>query len=149
MFNLSSPSSKNRIGLRLLLLSTAIATLTLLSACGGTKVYTNDKTIVYRGDIYNLSTVKQIGTEITAKIADDKIIDITRADKAKIQSLLEQNDSMFVTMSFQLDSQNMTYRASKVEKYKDYSRMKSDFESAQKKIVKLMGDKKKTQLKLK
>jgi hypothetical protein len=149
MFNLTKPSSNNNVGFRLLLLSIMIATITLLSACGSTKVYTNDKTIVYRGAIYNLSTVKQVGTEITAKLADDKIIDITQADKSRIQSLLEENGSFFATMSFKLDTDDMPYRANTIKKYSDYSRMKSDFESAQKKIVKLMGDKKKNQLKLK
>lgn len=56
---------------------------------------------------------------------------------------------MFVSMDFKLDSKDMPYRANTVKNYSDYSRMKSSFDSAQKKIIKLMGDKKQMQLKLK
>lgn len=149
MFNLTKSSSLNDGSFRILLLSALIAGLTLLSACGGTKVYNNDKTIVYRGEIYNISTVKQIGSEATAKLADGSTVDISRADKKEIQSLLKQNDSMFVSMDFKLDDEHMPYRANTVKKYSDYSRMKSDFDSARNKIIKLMGDKKQMQLKLK
>ena len=145
MSNLFSISMTKQSGFRLIAISIAVL---MLGACGSTKVYNNDKTIVYRDNIYNISTVKQIGTDITAKLADDSTVNLTRADKKKVQSLLKENGSMYVTMKFELDSDDLVYRAKKVEKYRDYSRMKSDFDSANKKIIKLMGDKKQMQLKL-
>ena len=131
--------------MRLLALSACVL---MLSGCGGTKVYNNDKTVVYRDNIYNVSTVRQIGTEVTAKLADDSVVDLTHADKRKVQDLLKESSPVFVTMKFDLDSDEIIYRAKSVSKYSEYSRMKSDFDSANKKIVKLMGDKKQMQLKL-
>lgn len=145
MPQLISKAVSNHAGMRLLIVSVA---LLMLGACGGTKVYNNDKTIVYRDNIYNVSTVKQIGTDVSAKLADDSVVDLTHADKKAVQSLLKANDNMFVTMKFELDSDDLVYRAKSVKKYSDYSRMRSDFDSANKKIIKLMGDKKKMQLKL-
>lgn len=132
-------------GLQLLLLTLAAL---MLSACGSTKVYNNDKTIVYNNNIYNVSSVKQIGTSVTGKLADDSTVDLTGADKKKVQSLLKTNGPIFVTMKFNLDNDEMVYRAKSVSKYSEYSRMKSDFDSANKKVIKLMGDKKQMQMKL-
>jgi len=140
-----SISLTKQSGFRLLAIS--IAAL-IISACGSTKIYNNDKTIVYRDNIYNISTVKQIGTDVTAKLTDGRTVNLTRADKKKVQSLLKESGSMFVTMKFELDSDDLVYRTKTVKKYNEYSRMKSDFDSANKKIIKLMGDKKKMQLKL-
>ena len=143
-FNLFE-KSKNA-GLRLLALSVAVL---ILSACGSTKVYNNDKTIVYRDTIYNISTVKQIGTDVSGKLPDGSIVSLNTADKKEVQALLQKSAPVFISMKFELDDADMVYRAKSVSKYSDYSRMKSDFDSANKKIVNLMGDKKKMQLKLK
>ena len=52
-------------------------------------------------------------------------------------------------MAFQFDDQEMAYRASDVEKWSQYSKMKKSFEKAGKDISSLMANKKKIQLKLK
>ena len=52
-------------------------------------------------------------------------------------------------MVFEFDDQEMVYRASNVEKWNQYSKMKKSFESAGKDISNLMANKKKIQLKLK
>jgi len=145
---LTSTGPSQRIG-RALVLIASIVTMLLLAGCGGTKVYNNDKTIVYRDSIYNVSTVRQINSTISGKLSDDSMINLKGADKKKVQSLLKENDSVYVRMAFQLDDQEMLYRAKSVEKWSDYSRMEKDFEKAHKQITSLLGDKKKMQLKLK
>lgn len=145
MLNITPFVKSKHPGLHLLLL---ILAALMLSACGSTKVYNNDKTIVYKDNIYNVSAVKQIGTSVTGKLADDSTVDLSGADKKKVQSLLKASGPIFVTMKFNLDSDEMVYRAKSVSKYSEYSRMKSDFDSANKKVIKLMGDKKQMQLKL-
>jgi hypothetical protein len=124
-------------------------TVVLLSGCGGTKVYNNDKTIVYRDSIYNVSKVRQINTSISGKLSDDSMINLKGADKKKVESLIKENNSVYVRMAFNLDDQEMLYRAKSVDRWSDYSRMQKDFEKAGKQITSLLGDKKKMQLKLK
>lgn len=146
MHTITTSIKSKRSELRLLALA---LTVLMLSACGSTKVYTNDKTVVYKGDIYNVSAVKQIDSSVTAKLADGSTVDLTQADKKKVQSVLKANGPAYVTMKFNLDSGELVYRAKSVNKYSDYSKMRSDFDSANKQIIQLMGDKKKRQLKLK
>ena len=134
---------------RTLVLIASIVTILLLTSCGSTKVYNNDKSIVYRDSIYNVSKVRQINSTITGKLADDSTVSLKGANKKKIQSLLKENDSVYVRMAFQLDDQEMLYRAKSVDSWNDYSRMQKDFEKAGKQITSLLGDKKKMQLKLK
>jgi len=142
-----STKRRQRFG-RTLVLAGSILTMLFLSGCGGTKVYNNDKTIVYRDSIYNVSAVRTIGSEISGKLSDDSIISLKGADKKKVKSLIKEHGSVYVRMSFMLDDQEMLYRAKSVDSYSDYSRMQKDFEKAGKQITSLLGDKKKMQLKL-
>ena len=133
---------------RTIVLATSILTLFLLTACGSTKVYNNDKTVVYDGSVYNVSNAKQISSVITGKLADDNIVNLRGADRKKIEGLLKENGSIYVRMSFMLDEQEMLYRAKSVDKWSDYNRMQKDFQNANKQITSLMANKKKMQLKL-
>jgi hypothetical protein len=133
---------------RTLILTASIMTVLLLTACGSTKVYNNDKTIVYRDTIYNVSTVKQIRSKTTGKLSDDSIVNLKGANKKKVQGLIKENGSIYVRMSFDLDEQEMLYRAKSVENWGDFNRMQNDFDKARKQITSLLGDKKKMQLKL-
>jgi len=120
---LNSADTSHRFG-RALVLIASILTMLLLASCGSTKVYNNDKTIVYRDSIYNVSTVRQIKTTNTGKLSDDSSIDLKGANKKKIQSLLKENDSVYVRMAFQLDDQEMLYRAKSVDNWSDYMQLK-------------------------
>ena len=133
---------------RALTLIASVLTILLLTACGGTKVYNNDKTVVYRDAVYNISKVKQINPKITGKLEDDSSVKLNGADRKQIEAYLDQGP-MYVRMAFLLDEQEMLYRASSVTKWSEYSKMLKSFESANKQITSLMGDKKKMQLKLK
>jgi hypothetical protein len=148
MNNLIDNSKTNRWFGRTLMLTASIMTILLLTACGGTKVYNNDKTVVYNGAVYNISKVNQITSKISGKLADDSSVDLRGADREQIEAYLDQGP-MYVRMAFGLDDKEMLYRASSVKKWNEYSKMQSSFESAGKKITSLMGDKKKMQLKLK
>ena len=149
MINLTIDSKANRRLGRTMILMVSIMTVVFLSSCGGTKVYNNDKTIVYRDTIYNVSKVRQINTSISGQLSDDSMINLKGADKKKVESLIKENNSVYVRMAFNLDDQEMLYRAKSVDRWSDYSRMQKDFEKAGKQITSLLGDKKKMQLKLK
>ena len=134
---------------RILILMASVLSILLLAGCGGTKVYNNDKTVVYNGAVYNISKAKQINPKSSAKLSDSNTVDLKGADRKQIEAYLKEYGSIYVRMAFQFDDQEMLYRASSVDKWSDYSRMQSSFEKANKQITSLMGDKKKMQLKLK
>ena len=144
----SSTKTTRRFGQTIVLIA-SIMTFLLLVGCGGTKVYKNDKTVVYNGAIYNLSNVAQINPKISGKLSDSNTVDLKGADRKQIEAYLKEYDSIYVRMAFDFDGKEMLYRASSVEKWSDYSKMQKSFNSANKQITSLMGDKKKMQLKLK
>jgi len=149
MFNVESASNENRRFGHTFILIASIMTILLLSGCGSTKVYNNDKTVVYRDAIYNVSKVRQINSLISGKLADESTVNLKGADKKQVQALIKENGSIYVRMAFGFDDQEMLYRAKSVDRWNDYSRMLNDFQKAGKQITSLLGDKKKMQLKLK
>jgi lipopolysaccharide export LptBFGC system permease protein LptF len=150
MFKATNPSQvKSRLA-RTLILAVSVLSMLLLAGCiSSSKVYNNDKNVVYRGTMYNLANVKQTRSVITGKLKDDTEVQLTNADRKQVEAYLDENSPMFVKMAFEFDDQELVYRASSISKWSEYSKMKSSFESAGKKISKLMANKKQIQLKLK
>ena len=144
---MSTSKSIRQLG-RTLTVVASIMTILLVTACGSTKVYNNDKTVVYRDAVYNISKVKQINSKISGKLADDTSVNLAGVERKQIEAYLKQGP-MYVRMAFGLDEQEMLYRASSVTKWSEYSSMLKSFNNARKQITSLMGDKKKMQLKLK
>lgn len=134
---------------RALIVAVSVLSVLMIASCGSTKVYNNDKTIVYNGAMYNVSKAKQINAKTTAKLSDGNTVDTKGADRKQIEAYLDEHNSIFVRMAFEFDDQEMLYRASSVDSWKDYSHMSKSFEKAGKQITDLLGDKKKMQLKLK
>ncbi len=149
MLNLINTSIAQRRFGRMLVLATSIMAMLLLAGCGGTKVYNNDKTVVYNGAIYNLSAVKQIESKTSGKLSDDNTVNLKGVTKKQFEAYLKEYDKIYVRMAFDLDGQEMLYRASSVDRWKDFQKMQSSFEKAGGQITSLMSDKKKMQLKLK
>jgi len=139
----------HRLGRALILVTSVLSVLLLAGCLGGTKVYNNDKTVVYNGATYNLSNVKQIRSRISGKLSDTNTADLLNADKKQIEAYLKEYQTIYVRMAFNFDDQEMLYRASSVSKYSEYSKMQKSFEAAGKQINDLLADKKKLQLKLK
>ena len=144
----NSTKTQAQLG-RTLILAISILTIFLLAGCGSTKVYNNDKTVVYNGAVYNISKAKQINSKATAKLSDSETVNLKGADRKQIETYIKEHGSIFVRMVFEFDEQEMLYRASSVDKWSDYQRMQKSFENAGNQITKLLGDKKKMQLKLK
>lgn len=120
-----------------------------LIGCGGTKVYTADKTVVYRDSIYNLSTVQKMTARVEAKTPEGEVMKLGNREKKELQNFFKEHPGSMVSMSVDMDTQELVYLRMKVDSYSEYSRMKSRFDSAMKDLTKFMGDKKETQLKLK
>jgi hypothetical protein len=128
-----------------LLLALALA---LLVGCGGTKVYTIDKTVIYRDAMYNMSGVNRVSAREEAELADGSVVNIRNKDKKEMQALFEQNGEVLVSMIIDLDEEELVYLRMRMDNYSDYNRMKKKFDGAMKDITKFMADKKDTQLKL-
>lgn len=120
----------------------------LLAGCGSTKVYTADKSLVYRGNLYNLSQVQQIGSKLTAELPTGETIDPGAMDSRAIKSLLKEHDSFTLTSMILLDDKELVYERVNVDSYSDYTKHTKRFTSAKKKLTKFMSDGKATQLKL-
>jgi outer membrane murein-binding lipoprotein Lpp len=150
MFKVTNSSKvKYRFG-RTLILAASVLSMLLLAGCiSSSRVYNNDKTIVYKGSMYNMANVKQINTVITGVKDGDREIDLKNTDKKQFNAILDQEKSLYVKMAFQFDDQEMLYRANTVKSWNEFSKMKSSFKSAGDKISKLMSNKKQLQLKLK
>ena len=120
-----------------------------LSGCGSTKVYTANKTIVYDGDIYNMSTVQRIGSRVEGLLPSGDLINMRSLDKKEVEGLLKEHSSMIVTTIVEMDSQEMTYERRRITRYSDFSKMMKNFDKALDDVRKFMANKKSTQLKLK
>lgn len=125
-----------------------LASLWLLTACGG-NAYEASKTITYRGNLYNVTDVQVMESEILAELPSGEMKDIAGIGKDQFNDMLEANGPFKVTMKFNLDDRDLVYRSQKVERWGDYTDMRNDFERAQDRVAKLMREKKSAQLELK
>ena len=146
---LTSSTAPRRFGHTLILLASVLSMLLLAGCISSSRVYNNDKNVVYKGTMYNIANVKQIRSVITGTLDDDKEVTLTNADRKQVEAYLDEHSSMFVRMVFEFDDQELVYRANTVEKWSQYNKMKKSFEKASKDIGKLMANKKQIQLKLK
>jgi hypothetical protein len=126
-----------------------VAVMLTIGACGSTKVYTAQKTIVYNGELYNMGNVQKIGSSMVGTLPNGDTVNMRTLDKKAAQALFKDNDSVIVKSTVQMDDQEMVYQNGRVTKYSDYSKMVKNFDNALNNINKFMADKKKTQLKLK
>ncbi len=127
----------------------ALVAMLFLAGCGSTKVYTANKTIVYGGDLYNMTTVQRIGSRVDGTPADGEMINMRTLDKKEVEALLKEHSSLVVSAIIEMDSQEMVYRHGRITKYSQYSSMMKSFDRALNDINKFMANKKSTQLKLK
>ncbi len=125
-----------------------LAGIVALPGCGSTKVYTNDKTLVYRGDLYNLSNVQKLGSRLEGTLPNGDKVNLKQMDKKAINKLLDEHSSLMVAAYVEMDDKDMVYRNSRVESYSDFSKIAKSIDGAMDKIQKFMANKKSTQLKL-
>lgn len=129
---------------------TAVLFALVVTACGGTKVMTASKTVVYRDAIYNVADVQVFTRKTEGVISQDQVIDLDGTEKSAFNQLLEQHDGeLFVRQVFLLDQEELVYQARQVDSWSDFNRMTNQFDSAAKDMTKFLADGKKTQLKLK
>jgi len=88
--NSTRNSKTNRWIGRTLTLTASVMTILLLVGCGSTKIYNNDKIIVYRGSTYNVSSVKQISAKNTGKLADGTTVNLLNTNRKQVEAYLKK-----------------------------------------------------------
>ncbi len=127
-----------------------LACMLSLSGCvSKTKVYTADKTMTYRGDLYNMSNVQRISPAVEGKLPNGETVNMKGMDRNEVEDLLDENSPVMVSMYVEMDDQKMVYLRSSVDRWSEFSKMSKSLDSAMGKINKFMANKKSTQLKLK
>ena len=121
--------------------------LLILAGCGGsTKVYNSNKTIAFRDNIYNVTDVGVYSTKAEAIISDHETINLRKADKKKINALLEQHGSIFVRQTIALDDLVIVYQAKKIESWSEYRKFAKQFKSASEDLQEFLADASEPQL---
>jgi len=123
--------------------------MAMLIGCGSTKVYTADKTMIYRGELYNVSNVQKISGRKQAQPSDGETVNLGRMDKKELEFFFKNNPGAMVSMIVDMDQQEMTYLRMGVDSYRDYAQLEKRFDKAMGDIAKFMADRKNTQLQLK
>jgi hypothetical protein len=142
-------NAKSSCGIPALLLMLAVAVAAMLGGCGSTKVYTVQKSVVYKGALYNVSNVKVMSASIEARLQDGSVLDLANVDKKGFNQYVATHGAMPVRMVISMDGQELLYLAGTIDKFSNFDSGRKNFANAQKSIQKFMADKKKTQLKLK
>ena len=119
-----------------------------LTACGSTKVYTADKTIVHGGTLYNVSSVKAISTAVRGHTVGGDVINLKGADKKTFSSFVAEDGPLSVETLIMLDDRELLYERRNIKSSSDFQKMTKRLNSAASNINKFMAHKKKTQLKL-
>lgn len=123
--------------------------LSIAGCVSTTKVSTAQKSVTYKGDLYNVSNVQKIASRIEGLTPEGETINMKGMDKKDAGALLDEHSSLIVSTVFDMDDQELVYQRSKVTSASQFSKMVSNFERAGNNINKFMANKKSTQLKLK
>lgn len=147
MYDVKNTRALTKIQLIAGVLMIGISTL-LATGCGSTKVYSSDKTLEYKGSIYNVSEVRQLSTRIEALPASGGVIDLQGYDNKQFDALVKEKGALPVRSVIALDDKEIVYQQMTVGKGRDFGKMQEAFADAYKKLTSFMADARKTQLKL-
>lgn len=120
----------------------------LVAGCGSTRVYTADKSVQYRGTIYNVSEVKRLSSRIETVPASGAPVDLMGSDRKTFDAMVKEQGPVTVRSLIVLDDGEMVYEQKTLERGRDFERMQSDLADVFKKISRFMADGQKTQLRL-
>ena len=136
------------VNMKRLLVFLLVVCVLSLAGCGSTKVYTAQKTVTYKGALYNMGNVQRVAPRIEGQLPNGDVKNMGGMDKKTVEALLNESSPVMVSMVVEMDSQEMVYERRNISKYSEFSNMKNSFEKAMGRINKFMANKKSTQLKL-
>ena len=135
---------KFKVALSLLL----SACILLVAGCGSTKVYNSQKTVVYRGSIYNVSNVMVYSSRTEGVVSEDETLDLDGMDKKAIQRILDEHPKIFVRQIITMDKQEIVYQARYVDSWSDFRKISKQFANANEDLQEFIGDPTESQLEL-
>lgn len=138
------PVSKTMIAAACVVLAVGL----MLAGCGSTKVYTADKSVQYRGTIYNVSEVKRLSSRLETVPASGEPFELTGSDRRQFDALVKEQGPVTVRSLIVLDDGEMLFEQKTLESGREFERMQSDLVDVFKKISRFMADAQKTQLRL-
>jgi hypothetical protein len=112
-------------------------------------VYEARKTVVYNGQMYNVTDTKQFTTTVAGRLPDGQTVDLKNSDKKQVEDLLKKQGGMAVKMAFHFDDKELVYTDSTVKTWSEYDRKRDSFDRAAKQIKDLMQKDSATQVTLK
>ena len=120
----------------------------LATGCGSTKVYSPDKTIEFRGSIYNVSDTRQLSTRMEATTTSGEVIDLRGYDSKQVEAMLQERGPLQVRSMIALDDTDLVFEQKVIEKKRDFEKMQKTLAEAYKDLTSFMADARETQLKL-
>lgn len=133
---------------RLAVVLLALSALSI-AGCGSTKVYTANKSMVYRDSIYNMNSVQLVSSSVEGTLANGDVKNMKGMDKKAVEALLKENSPLQVSMIIAMDSEEMVYLRKNIKKYSEYSSMSKSLDNAMSSIGKFIANESSNQLKLK
>lgn len=118
------------------------------SGCGGTKVLTAQKTIVFEDRIYNVSAVQEVRPVREIVLPDGTVRDLSGMDRREVRSLFEAHDRLRVRFVVRFDERELQYAVGTVDSPRRIEQIERRFDSAMDKIRRFLAHRKQTQLRL-
>ena len=126
-----------------------VALLAVAAGCGSTKVYNEQKTIVYKGSMYNISNVVRIASSIHGTLPDGESVELGTLDKDTFNARFADKTPIDAKGLILLDDTQLVYTEGRIESYSDLKKMQKKLAGALKDIRKFMKKTGKAQLELK
>jgi hypothetical protein len=126
-----------------------IVALIVTVGCGSTKVYNTDKTVIFKGSMYNVSNVTHYSSKIEAKTTAGDTVDLAGYDKTRFEAFVAKEGTVMVQSLIVMDDQTIAYQSATPKKYSEFDKMRKSLASAMDQIANFMKNKKSTQLNLK
>ncbi len=119
-----------------------------LTGCGGTRVMTAQKTIVFEDSIFNVSEVVEVRAVREIILPDGTVFDAARMEDREIGDLFEEHDRVRVRYSVMFDERELRYASGSVDSAREIRRIGRKFDSAMSDIRRFLAHRKRTQLDL-
>jgi len=134
---------------KFLVVAVVAAAIVSLTACGSTKVYNEQKTIVFHGSMYNISNVVRISSRIDGTLPNGETVQLGAMDKDTFRSRFGDSLPIQAKGVITLDDTELVYTQGAIAKYKDLEKMQKALQGALKDIRKFMKKTGKAQMELK
>lgn len=120
----------------------------VLSGCGGTRVMTAQKSIVFEGAIYNVASVREVRPVEEIILPDGTVRNLAKIDDREVRDLFDAHGSLRVRFSVMLDDTELRYVYGQVDRERQLRQVQRRFEDAMEDIQRFLAHRKQTQLKL-